>query len=124
MSSSMICFRVASHSFRARLRRRGGRIALAAVGVLILLALTRWEMETSTLQAGPFSWSARRLSYEVAPGPSTSIRFPDAGPFDERLGYSRLPRMLERLSAQGYVVDRQARPSALLARFTDLGLFP
>src|SRR5262245_21447306 len=63
----------------ASLRRRVGRVAVAGIALLALLALTRWEMETSTLQAGPFSWSAQRLSYEVAPGPSDSIRFPDAG---------------------------------------------
>lgn len=37
------------------------------------------------------------MQYQVAPGASDSIRFPAAGPFDERLGYSALPSFTQRL---------------------------
>ena len=124
MTSSTLYFVSVPPPLASRLRTHRKRVALAAAGACVLLGLGYWEMQTSTLQAGPFSWSARRLHYAVAPGPSDSIRFPAAGPYDERLGYSRLPRLLERLAAHGYVVDRQARSSHLLTRFTDLGLFP
>src|SRR5581483_2072501 len=58
-------------------------------------------------------------------GPSPSIRFPEGGPYDQRLGYSRLPQVLQRLSADGqFQIESQARPSAMMQRVTELGLFP
>jgi membrane peptidoglycan carboxypeptidase len=99
-------------------------IGLPALAIVAVAGLVYWEMKTSTLQARQFSWSARGLHFQVEQGASKSIRFPGQGPFDERLGYSRLPRLLERLSADRYAIERQARPSALMAGLMDLGVFP
>ncbi|MEZ5363356.1 MAG: transglycosylase domain-containing protein [Bryobacterales bacterium] len=46
------------------------------------------------------------------------------GPYDHRLGYSRLPAMLERLHAEGFEIEAQAQWSPELAEWVDAGLFP
>src|SRR5262249_2289944 len=54
------------------------------VGVLAVLVAAH-EMETSHLQARYFVDLDRRIAAPLKPGTSTSIRFPDAGPYDQRL---------------------------------------
>jgi len=94
-------------------------------GAAAFTLLAYWEMQTSSLQSKPFAWLAKGLQYSVESGPSPSIRFPEGGPYDQRLGYSRLPQVLQRLSADGqFQIESQARPSAMMQRVTELGLFP
>ncbi len=94
----------------------------AALGVVLLLA---WgvaaEMRTSLLQSHYFSDFAREMSFAVWPGASETIRFPAAGPYDERLGYAELPHFIAALRDDDFVVDRQAQWSATLNRFVDDG---
>ena len=102
-----------------------GPWVVAGLGLAALLTgLALWEMEQSWLQSRWFAAWARELSYTVQPGPSAAARFPSEGPFDERLGYTRLPEFTERLQAAGYSVAAQAEPSAALARYQDRGFFP
>jgi len=62
---------------------------------LILLAIVAFfavnETHTSHFQAEYFSKIAAKLTYRMGQGPSKAIRFPKTGPYDERLGYSRMP---------------------------------
>lgn len=83
-----------------------------------------YELRTSTLEAWLLSHYAARLSYEVLPGPSSSIVFPHSGPTDERRGYSRIPLFQSRLEAQGYHVVKQARVSPELAQLMNWGVSP
>ncbi len=92
---------------------------IIAVGVLIA-----YEMSTSALQARYFSALSRQLTFHTAPGPSSTIRFPSTGPYDERLGYTGLPGFLDRLTAQNYTIAKQARLSAPLQQTMAWGLFP
>lgn len=83
------------------------------------------ELRTSRLQARFFSSLARKLTYRVEQGPSPSIRFPvPGGPYDERIGYSLLPSITEKLTAKGFEITAQARFSPELLRYADQGLFP
>ena len=73
-----------------------------AAGLLgaLLLGAGLWiadEIETSRLQAREISAYAAKLTYEMVEGASTAIRFPTHGPFDERMGYRRLPDLSQRL---------------------------
>ena len=82
---------------------------------LILLAIAAAlvinEMHTSHFQADYFSKIAAKLTYKVGEGPSRAIRFPKTGPYDERLGYSRMPEFTKLLTDQNFVVTEQARMS-------------
>src|SRR5258706_3873920 len=98
------------------------------LGALALVALAVWlvahELRTSAFQARELSRIAREARFVVEPGPSPSIRFPTGGPFDERLGYTRVPDFVAPLSAPGFGVERQARHSERLVRLDECGLNP
>ncbi len=94
---------------------------LIAVALAAIVAL---ELQTSWLQSKLFSAVAQRMTFSVAPGPSPTIRYPRAAPYDSRLGYANLPGFLARLQDNGFAVDAQARPSRLLVKLMDWGVFP
>ena len=115
----------AAQPWPARLRELVVRRSLLLGSISIaLLVLGLIEMRTSAVQALVLSQAARALTYRVAPGPSPSVTYPQTGPYDVRLGYTRLPDFVDRLEAGGYRVEQQARPSAALAHFAAWGLYP
>jgi hypothetical protein len=81
------------------------------------------EIETSRFQATQLAAYARSLSFQVLKGPSEAIRFPLHGPFDQRMGYTELPRFAQRLTDRGYALTEQARFSKDLLDYTGHGLF-
>src|SRR4051794_32410856 len=95
--------------------------AAAVVGLIGWAAL--WEMGTSHFQAKLFSSLAGKMTFDVAEGPSDAIRFPQGGPYDERLGYNALPGFLESLTRHGFKIDSQARWSPALVAAADHKLF-
>lgn len=92
--------------------------------LLLLVAAAVWEMRTSTLQSWYFSRIGAQVGWTVEPGPSPRIVFPGAGPMDERLGYTALPRMADSLQGEGFRIQRQARVSERFADLVQGGLFP
>jgi membrane peptidoglycan carboxypeptidase len=82
------------------------------------------EARTSALQSQVAAALARRATHPVRPGPSPSIRFPSAGPYDVRHGYTRLPDFTSRLVDQGFEIESQARFSPVLMALTAVGLPP
>ena len=97
--------------------------AVMATGLTVAFGLTA-EVRTSWLQSELLSGAGRSLTFHVEPGPSDAIRFPSAGPYDQRLGYVELPAFVDRLRAQGFKVERQARLSARHQAAIDRGAFP
>lgn len=96
------------------------------VAVLLLLVAVGWvryEARTSRLQAWAGARYAEPLAFAVAPGPSDRIRFPAHGPFDERLGYTRLPAFVASLQSSGFEITAQARHSDALLAHQDRGLY-
>ena len=95
-------------------------VGLALIGALLVSD----EIRSSRLQAFHLARYAAELNYRVLEGHSEAIRFPTHGPFDQRLGYSELPRISERLTANGYRLTRQARHPETLLDYTRRGYFP
>lgn len=105
---------------------RARRKAWLLVGALLLftgLTFLAHEIRHSRLQATHLARYAAELNYKVLEGTSDAIRFPAHGPFDQRMGYSELPRISERLSGQGFRLTHQARHSAALMDYTGRGYF-
>lgn len=64
------------------------------------------------------------MRFHVGMGPSDRIVFPHAGPYDSRLGYTRIPALTLRLDSLGFRVTDQARVSAFSAWAARLGTYP
>ena len=114
---------------RARLDWRPGLIGRLVIGVAFLSVIASVifvarEMKTSREQARHISRLAQEMTWDVEPGPSQDIHFPEAGPYDVRHGYVRIPEFTERATARGYKVDAQARWSKRMLEVADRGLFP
>jgi membrane peptidoglycan carboxypeptidase len=101
--------------------RKWVRVSLLAI---LVLAVAAHEVRTSAIQSWLFSRWAGRLTYRVGAGPSPRIAFPTAGPFDQRLGYTRIPEFTHRLEAHGYRVTAQVRFSEAAAKLADWGFLP
>ena len=106
-------------------RRTPAIVAGTVLGAIIALALlVVSETQSSTLQARYFSGVAAEVKFWLEPGTSPSIRYPDKGPYDHRLGYSELPGFLAKLQTRGYQVEKQARHSHALRELVERGYFP
>ena len=90
-------------------------LALALVTVVYI------EGNSSFLQSQLLSGYAARLGYGVQEGSAAAVHYPTRGPFDERLGYVRLPVVLERLQARGMRLEQQAVFSPALLRYAGAG---
>ena len=108
---------------RPRRRIRWLRVLLTA-GILTsgaLGALALYEARTSYLQARVFSDAARTQYWDLHAGSSDRLVPPGEGPYDLRLGYTRLPDFTgfstvrtttSRSSAPGFASPDGAAPSA------------
>ncbi|MHC8375730.1 transglycosylase domain-containing protein [Pseudomonas sp. MDT1-16] len=108
----------------SRTKHGWGAFWLLLLIILIVLGLAAAkEMRTSKFQSREVSQFAASLTYEMQRGPSDAIRYPGAGPFDLRLGYSSMDEFLPRLIKRDYVIASQTRFSQKLMDYTDKGLF-
>ncbi|MDD5125192.1 transglycosylase domain-containing protein [Methylovulum sp.] len=97
-------------------------VVLSAVTGIIAW-LIHLEVKTSKYQAQYLSQISKQLSFKLVPGASSSVRYPQFGPYDQRLGYILLPDAIERLKKAGYGISAQADFSPMMAELVDYGLF-
>ncbi|MGS0741845.1 transglycosylase domain-containing protein [Glaciimonas sp. GG7] len=93
------------------------------LSVVAVIYCTADEVRTSRLQARYLARLGHDLTFVVAPGPSPSIHYSDAGPYDLRMGYAQLPAYLKRLIAANYSVSAQARLSPRMREMVAHGLY-
>ena len=106
--------------FRYRLFRWAVSLAVVAA----IAAGIYHEAGESTLQAKFFSALAGKMRWDVRPGANPDAWFPLPGPYDHRLGYSRMRDMLPRLADAGYVTAAQAHPSEEFVETVQRGFYP
>lgn len=100
-----------------------GKVALAILLLSVgLLAVT--EAKFSWIEARLVAVEVSKVHYELAPGPSGRIVYPEGGPYDMRRGYSNLSTFLERLHGEGYDIEEQARDSSTSLLLERLGVYP
>lgn len=113
------------HRVPAPLRRkRTWKAAALLVLTAGLVMLAAAEMRTSRLQSLVLSAIAARINFSVEPGFNDQLRHPGSGPYDIRLGYSKIGDFVQRLEAGGYEVLAQVRTSETFNRLMDFGLYP
>ncbi len=91
--------------------------------LLVVLVAGIAEARSSALQSWVFSRAARGLDFRLGRGASDSIVFPNAGPYDVRLGYTRIPALRRRLDTLGFDLTDQARFSGALLESTRMGAY-
>lgn len=94
-------------------------LALVAGGLLLQeLRSARWQAEFLS------EWAAK-MTFSVQPGPSpaATLRYPRDSPYDDRLGYSKLPEFLSRLQAKDFQITAQARMSPDMLEAVDQRLY-
>lgn len=107
------------------IRLRWSRRRLIAAGVLSAVAIALWiEATFSPVQALVFHAIARESQWHVARGEAGQLSIPDAGPWNQHLGYSQLRTSIERLKAAGFEVTAQSRQSARFANLLARGYYP
>lgn len=110
-----------------RPNRTSGKIHILLVGgffVALVFGLVVWEVHTSWIQSRLLSAYVSDMTFEIGSGPSTSVVYPTAGPYDERLGYARLPEMITDLENKGYIIESQGHMSERMYRALEFGLYP
>ncbi|GMV05062.1 MAG: hypothetical protein AMXMBFR53_13420 [Gemmatimonadota bacterium] len=99
----------------------GGALAVLVVGAA---ALALWEARTSRLQAWYFTRGAAGLGFALSDGPAPEpVRAAD-GPYDVRLGYTRIPVLVERMDSLGFTLAAQARGTPGLVSWVERGAYP
>ena len=114
---------VASDAPASPSRRSGRALLLRSELWVSLLACAVVLAEVDQPYLEPlFVWGAvNDMTFRVEAGPSPTIRFPQSGPYDRRLGYTALPSLIQRLTARDFEVQRQARQSPALLDFVGAG---
>jgi len=105
-------------------RRRTIFIFLSLFAATLLFASIIWELRASWLQSRILARFASRLTFWLEPGPSNSIHFPGLGPYDKRTGYGYIGKFTDRLIADGYIIEKQARVSPRLAMLANRSISP
>jgi len=99
------------------------RILLVGLPVTAMLLITL-ETRTSWVQSRVLAFVAAKSTYTVLPGSSPATPYPDAGPYDQRLGYSRGSAFSQRLQHFGYDLKAQARGSQFSTWLARAGVYP
>ncbi|MFC5301036.1 transglycosylase domain-containing protein [Azospira restricta] len=118
------CFLTSPRQARRRRRFRWLHAALTVTLPALAVAGIIWEMHDSAMQARVFSAMAGRAAWTLADGADAGIWLPRSGPYDIRLGYSRMKDMLPQLVADGYTITEQARQSDGFRELTAHGFYP
>jgi membrane peptidoglycan carboxypeptidase len=90
----------------------------------VLAILLGLEMKSSWLESRVLAAIARKLTYTLEEGASDAIQYSSTGPYDERLGYSRLPNFLAQLESSGFQLESQARESKMYLFLAKLHIYP
>src|ERR1700730_3635409 len=85
---------------RAIRRVRRHRTVGISVGILVSTLLVL-ELRSSWVESRLLSAVDARATFSLAPGRDHVHRNWASGPYDQRLGYSKLPGFLDRLEARG-----------------------
>lgn len=97
---------------------------LLFVFILATAYLIEFEVRTSYYQSHFLHKYATQLTYQLRDYPSDAVIYPKYGPFDDRHGYSQLPKKIERLIERNYQITQQVAFSPMLMAYTEKGFFP
>ena len=91
---------------------------------IVLGMLLVFELKTSYWQSIYLTKIASQATYRLEKGPNPEPFYPRYGPYDQRLGYTRIKAMVENLANNGFQIAEQTRFSKRFKQLADMGLFP
>lgn len=91
---------------------------------IVLGMLLVFELKTSYWQSLYLTKIASQATYRLEKGPNPEPFYPKYGPYDQRLGYTRIKGMIENLANNGFQIAEQTRFSKRFKQLADMGLFP
>jgi membrane peptidoglycan carboxypeptidase len=95
------------------------------LGILMLVtAIVYDEMQTSEVQAKWLAWYGRHIHFTMEPDANPKLRYPEFGPYNERLGYSYLPFFIKALASDGFSVSMQMRATPTYNDLLKHGFYP
>ena len=103
---------------------RGFLTSILWIGLAFACGLAVHELISSEWQANFLAARVKQYTFRLDQGASDSIRFPTAGPFDERFGYAGLSGVTKKLTAREFAIAKQARISPQLSKLIDKGINP
>ena len=109
---------------KAVLKRSIKYSLLASPFLIALLIALVYELRSSYWQSIYLTRVAAETTYKVASGANPTPWFPKFGPYDERLGYTRIPRIIDNLVRNGFVITSQTRPSQRFMNLAHDGIYP
>lgn len=92
-------------------------LLLLVVGGLLVVQ----KIQTSAFQAQYFSKLSSKANFTIAAGASYVISFPPSVPYDDRLGYSKIPGFVGKLKSRDFEITHQARISEGMAEIVNEG---
>lgn len=92
-----------------------------SAGLLLTCSLIVLLLSNDHLDSLYIHRAVADLKFEIRPGASAAVRFPHAGPYDKRLGYTLMPSLILRLKARNFEIVNQAVQSPALVRFIEAG---
>lgn len=105
-----------------------GRASKCSILALVLSGLfvigIAYECKTSFLQSYVLTKLAKRCTFELRPGKSNQTWYPDHGPYDNRLGYSKIPAITSYLTKHDFTIRKQAHLSPELLTLIENGVYP
>lgn len=100
------------------------RAALLILLLVIAGVAAHIEMRQSVLQARLFTHIHTLFDWTLTDGGSEAVIYPETGPYNERLGYSLLPNLIERATERGFSLEQQTRFSPALLHFSAYSGYP
>ena len=109
----------------AKIQRRAVKFLFITAPLWIVLGmLLVFELKTSYWQSMYLTKITSQATYRLEKGPNPDPYYPSYGPYDQRLGYTRIKSMVENLANNGFQIAEQTRFSKRFKQLSEMGLFP
>lgn len=91
---------------------------------LIVTGAIGYEIKTSAVQSYLLHNLAKKSTFSVKHQASTDTWHPSHGPYDQRLGYTKIPAIIDYLTRTDFTIERQASLSPEMLTLIQNGIYP
>ena len=103
---------------------RARLLILLVALVAALIGGIGYELKTSALQSYAFHKMVKKSTYSMQQGLSSQTWYPTHGPYDKRLGYTKIPEIIDYLTRTDFSIAQQASLSPEMLTLIENGIYP